>query len=237
MVAQNSNLHKYNDIVAVQRSALNADLFDVDVGLFSYGFLELSGTFNASVQLQATLTDGQTWFEIPYVNTSASNIYSTGPITAGGQYLFPLFAGRIRARITAYTSGSVVASVGFGSGTLPVNVLDRASLSFPFISTASTNTQLIGAAGARKLYGYGFQNLTATPAFVKLYNKASAPVLASDIPVAIVQVPANGASPVFTSVLGRVFPLGLAFACTGLVANNDATATAAAQIIGYVDYI
>lgn len=236
MVAQNSSIHKYQDIVAVQGAALNTNLFDSEVGLFSYGFLELSGTFNASVQLQATLTDGQTWFDIPYVNTAAAGIYNTQAITAGGQYLFPLFAGRVRARITAYTSGTVIASVGFGCGTVPVNVLDRASTSFPFQSAASTNTQLI-AAGARKLYGYSFQNLTATPAFVKLYNKASAPVLASDIPVAVIQVPANGASPVFNSVMGRAFPLGLAFACTGLLANADATATAAGQIIGYVDYI
>ena len=235
MAAQNSSIHKYQDIVAVQGNALNTNLFDVEVGLFTYGFLELSGTFNASVQLQGTLNDGQTWFNIPYINTAGT--YSTQAITAGGQYLFPLFAGRVRARITAYTSGTVIASVGFGFGPVPLDTaIGAAATSFPFQSAASTNTQLI-AAGARKLYGFGFQNLTATPAFVKLYNKASVPVLASDIPVAIIQVPANSASPVFSSVRGRAFPLGIAFACTGLVANNDATATALNQIIGYVDYI
>jgi hypothetical protein len=236
LVAQNSSIHKYQDIVAVQGAALNTNLFDTEVGLFTYGFLELSGTFNASVQLQGTLTDGQTWFNIPYTNTAA-NTYSTQAITAGGQYLFPLFVGQVRARITAYTSGTVIASVGFGCGPVPFDTaIGAAATSFPFQSAASTNTQLI-AAGARKLYGFGFQNLTATPAFVKLYNKASVPVLASDIPVAIIQVPANGASPVFSSVQGRAFPLGIAFACTGLLANADATATAAGQIIGYVDYI
>jgi hypothetical protein len=235
LVAQNSSIHKYQDIVAVQGAALNTNLFDVEVGLFNYGFLELSGTFVANVQLQGTLTDGQTWFNIPYVN--AANIYSTQAIAAGGQFLFPLFVGRIRARITAYTSGTVIASVGFGCGAVPFDTaIGTAATSFPFQSAASTNTQLI-AAGARKLYGYSFQNLTATPAFVKLYNKASAPVLASDIPVAVIQVPANGASPVFSSEMGRSFPLGIAFACTGLLANADATATAAGQIIGYVDYI
>ena len=236
MVAQNSSIHKYQDIVNVQGAALNTNLFDVEVGLFNHGFLELSGTFAANVQLQGTLTDGQTWFNIPYVNTAA-NTYSREAITAGGQFLFPLFVGRVRARITAYTSGTVIASVGFGCGTVPFDTaIGTAVTSFSFQSAASTNTQLI-VAGARELYGYGFQNLTATPAFVKLYNKASAPVLASDIPVAIIQVPANGASPVFSSSTGRGFPLGIAFACTGLLANADATATAAGQIIGYVDYI
>lgn len=235
MVAQNSSINKYHDIVDVRGAALNTNLFDVEVGLFTYGFLELSGTFNANVQLQGTLTDGQTWFNIPYVNPV--NAYSTGAIVSGGQYLFPLFVGRVRARITAYTSGTVIASVGFGCGPVPFDTAIGATVtSFPFQSAASTNTQLI-AAGARKLYGFGFQNLTATPAFVKLYNKASVPVLASDIPVAIIQVPANGASPVLSSVRGRSFPLGIAFACTGLLANADATATAAGQIIGYVDYI
>ncbi len=102
-------------------------------------------------------------------------------------------------------------------------------------SAASTNINLIiaGTSGVTNVYA---TNIGATPAFVKLYNKATAPVLASDIPEMILPIPAAaggipGVSPqIETGFTGYRFPLGLGIAITGAMADNDTTAVAAGQV-------
>jgi hypothetical protein len=72
-------------------------------------------------------------------------------------------------------------------------------------------------------------------AFVKLYNKATAPVLASDVPAMILPVPAAvaGVPGVCTLPIGFNgfrFALGLGIAITGAVGDTDTTAVAAGQV-------
>jgi len=106
----------------------------------------------------------------------------------------------------------------------------------PYIlnSLATTNIALIltGTSGLQAFYA---TNTGATPAFVKLYNKATAPVLASDVPAMILPVPAAAAGVPGVANLrigfnGFRFALGLGIAITGAVADNDTTAVAAGQV-------
>ena len=106
----------------------------------------------------------------------------------------------------------------------------------PYIlnSLATTNIALI-LTGTSGLHAFYATNTGATPAFVKLYNKATAPVLASDVPAMILPVPAAAAGfpGVATLPIGHQgfrFALGLGIAITGAVGDTDTTAVAAGQV-------
>jgi hypothetical protein len=238
--------------------AVNALLFDVDTTMYTTGVLQLAGTFAASVQIEGS-NDRVNWVALPTIAASvAVSNPSIAALTAVGTYLFNSPTQFVRARLTAWTSGLVAGVGGFstcpplfttenvtlGAGSSLLGAVassasatvGTATLSFNFRSAASTNVALI-LAGARKLYGYTFYNPSATLAFVKLYNVAIAPVVATDIPLLIIPVPA-GAERVYINPQGKGgFAAGLGIACTGLIANTDATATTVDQIVGHIDYI
>jgi len=101
-------------------------------------------------------------------------------------------------------------------------------------SLASTNGALIltGTSGLQALYA---TNIGATAAFVKLYNKATAPTVGTDVPEMVIPVPAAvagvpGAVNISPGFNGYRFPLGLGIAITGAVADSDTTAVAAGQV-------
>lgn len=102
-------------------------------------------------------------------------------------------------------------------------------------SAASTNLTSVKTTSTR-LYGYHFTNSGAAWRYVKLYNKASAPVLASDVPVAVIGIPPGGVAVVDRSA-PMSFTTGLAYAITAGAADTDATVTAANEVVGYIDYI
>jgi len=129
---------------------------------------------------------------------------------------------------TAAVSGTVTATVTAGT----VNPVIPAT---PYIlnSAASTNEALIltGTSGLQAFYA---TNTGASVAFVKLYNKATAPT-STDIPAMILAVPAavSGVPGVCTLPIGFSgfrFALGLGIRITGAVADNDTTAVAAGQV-------
>jgi hypothetical protein len=71
------------------------------------------------------------------------------------------------------------------------------------VSAASTNATLVKpSAGA--LFGWLFYNTAAYDVFVKFYDKATAPVVGTDVPVLTVKVKA-GDKDEYISVFGRTF--------------------------------
>jgi hypothetical protein len=128
-------------------------------------------------------------------------------------------------------------------GTLPAtpagaNVIGAvnpaAPTAFTLNSAASTNGQLVltGSVGVQAIYA---TNTGATAAFLKLYNKATAPTVGTDVPVMIVPLAAAvsgfpGLAQIVPGFSGHRFPLGLGIAITGAVADNDTTAIAAGQV-------
>ena len=158
----------------------------------------------------------------------------TAEITAGrGQ---SVEGQAIGARLVAGTSaigsvsvtGSVTSSVTGGT----VSPVVPAT---PYIlnSAASTNEVLI-LTGTSGLHAFYATNTGAAVAFVKLYNKATAPA-STDVPAMIIPVPAavSGVPGVATLPIGFAgfrFALGLGIRITGLVADNDTTAVAVGQV-------
>jgi hypothetical protein len=113
-----------------------------------------------------------------------------------------------------------------GTPAAPTNYFLNSAASTNIVSITTTTT------GVQAIH---CTNIGAAVAFVKLYNKASAPVLASDVPEMIITVPAAVSGVPGTASLpmgfnGHRFPLGLGIAITGAVADTDATAVAAGQV-------
>ena len=101
-------------------------------------------------------------------------------------------------------------------------------------SVAGTNIASISTStnGISSIYA---TNTGSTPAYIKLYNKATLPVLATDIPEMIIVVPAavSGVPGVYTLPIGFSglrFNLGLGIAITGGSVDTDTTAVTAGQV-------
>lgn len=137
---------------------------------------------------------------------------------------------------TTVASGSLNAVTTVSTVTAVTTAGTPLAPATPYIlnSLATTNIALIltGTSGLQAFYA---TNTGATPAFVKLYNKATAPVLASDVPAMILPVPAAvagvpGVANLDIGFNGFRFALGLGIAITGAVGDTDTTAVAAGQV-------
>lgn len=115
-----------------------------------------------------------------------------------------------------------------GSGRVPVALPSAAP--WRLISAASTNAQVVrNTAGV--LHAWHLSNLHATELrVVKLYDKASAPVVGTDTPVLTLPLPAGSQANVALPV-GVTFAAGIAVAITGAVADSDTTAVGAGDVI------
>ena len=103
------------------------------------------------------------------------------------------------------------------------------------LSAANTNATSVYAGRAR-LHTLTLQGTTAAIKYVKLYDKASAPVVATDVPKMTFVVPASGQmiNPEFG--FGIPFYNGIAYVITGAVGDTDATAVAANDVVMNLGY-
>lgn len=152
-------------------------------------------------------------------------------------------AGDMAGAVPVVPQGGTVTSVGTVTtvtGVTTVAAVTSAGTPLapatPYIlnSLASTNGALIltGSSGLQAFYA---SNIGATVAFVKLYNKATAPTVGTDVPAMIITVPAAvggvpGSVEITPGFNGYRFALGLGIAITGAVADSDTTAVAAGQV-------
>lgn len=135
--------------------------------------------------------------------------------------------GATSTSITSGTVSTVTNITNTGTPTVPATT-------FFLNSAASTNGALIitGSSGLGFFYA---TNIGATVAYVKLYNKATAPTVGTDSPEMTIPIPAAvagvaGATPMPSGFNGARFPLGLGIAITGAYADTDTTAVALNQV-------
>jgi len=215
-------------------------------------FAGVNCTFEGSIEA----TGDTNWFGIQAVRSNANTIETTtGALSAQPAYGWEMSVNalkRVRVRATARTSGTQ--SWRFVLGTYATEPIPAAQVSAaqavtmtsttvnpvvpatPYFvnSAASTNGALIltGTSGLQAFYA---TNEGATPAYVKLYNKATAPTVGTDVPEMIIPVPAaaSGVPGVATLPMGFHgfrFALGLGIAITGAAIHTDTTAVAAGQV-------
>lgn len=202
------------------------------------GSIDTSGTDWLAVHLNfggtATVIaegsfDGANWSVLPTLSAGGALVAGA---TSNGIYFVQTSVPFTRLRVSAWTSGAVnllggntdladAPVVWTPAGSQPV------TLTTPLTSTvtlaASTNAGFAKASAAT-LYEIDVFNGTAAPAYVKLFNKASAPTLGTDIPLQVIPVPAAGIQSINFGNLGLRLATGLAYAVTLNAADSDATA-------------
>lgn len=107
-------------------------------------------------------------------------------------------------------------------------------IQFSAMSAASDNAQVLKAARG-KVYGFQIFNTTASAKYVRLYNKATAPV-AGDVPIRRIMVPANGVASYHVGQGLDGFTNGIGLRATGAPADADTTVLAAGDLIFNIDY-
>lgn len=235
-----------------------------DVSRASNLMIFCTGTFstvNCTFEGSLEASGATNWFGVQVVRSNANTVETaTGNLSAQPAYAWEASVNalkRFRVRCTARTSGTQ--SWRFVQGTYATEPIPAAQVSAtqpvsgtvtatvtggtvspvvpatPYIlnSAATTNDALIltGTSGLQAFYA---TNTGAGAAYVKLYNKATAPV-STDIPAMMLVVPAavSGVPGVCTLPIGFSgfrFALGLGIRITGGAADNDTTAVTAGQV-------
>lgn len=104
------------------------------------------------------------------------------------------------------------------------------------ISAATTNATAVKGASGR-LVGFVCGNTNAALRYLKIYDKATAPVVGTDVPklTFIIQSMAALGTPQPTTVVfpveGVYFENGISFAITGALADSDTTAISAGDLV------
>lgn len=101
-----------------------------------------------------------------------------------------------------------------------------ASTTHLLTSAASTNATVVKASAGR-LYSIVLSNTNAAARFFKIYSKATAPTVGTDVPIATIVVAANSDRVVDFGPFGLQIATGIGYAITGLIADTDATAITA----------
>ena len=130
---------------------------------------------------------------------------------------------------------AVAGAVSVVSTTLTGATAYGSSVFAKVISAATTNATLILTA-AHALHWLSAANNSATWRYLKLYNKATAPVPGTDVPVYVIGIP-PGQSMAITNAVGMRFSLGIGLAITGGIADADTTAIGANEVVVSLNYV
>lgn len=127
----------------------------------------------------------------------------------------------------ASSPGAAGGSASIGGGALP----------FSYISLGTGDDAKVVKASAGQIYGGWLTNVNAAPAYVKFYDKATAPTTA-DTPVQRLLVPGNaaGAGGILPMPVGLSFTAGISFRIVTGVADNDSTDVAANEVLVNLGY-
>ena len=208
---------------------------------FNSVVLQLTGTWTGTVQIQFS-NDGTNWVVFPTLQNSGGLLSS---FTTNGTYGISVFGKYVRVQCTAYTSGTINANFvmtaayapyGNTSSFTPISSVSQGASTFHhLISAASTNATSVKTSNA-VINNAVFSNNGAAVAYVKLYDKASAPTVGTDTPVATILIPVNGTVVLGGGYVGERFATGLAYAITGGMSVADVTAVAATQVSVHINY-
>lgn len=233
-----------NQVTKTNFSA-NGQTLELDVTNLNTVRFEFSGAYVFTGTFEQLGIDGVTWFPLQVVMTNAATValsHATSNATQAYEASCHSVS-KVRVRLTAFTSAGVhyVGIAGTTaeiepSGTIQIagtpstTATPVAGTAYSLTTAATTNGALI-ITGAKRLAELTVSNPTATAAYVKLYNKATAPTVGTDVPVLTIAIPATAAGVGDKSfnfgALGKQFPLGIGIAVTANAVATDATATVA----------
>lgn len=170
-------------------------------------------------------------------NTAAVKAASIPPIATDPALVVAISPNSVNANGQATMANSAPVAIASNQSAIPVNLAalstGGATLAKAF-SAASTNaTSLKASAGT--LYGLVAINTTATVYYLKLYDKASAPTVGTDVPVQTYPIAAStsGAGEVIPFPVGGAFSNGIAWALTAAAADADTGVAATGVTINF----
>ena len=120
---------------------------------------------------------------------------------------------------------------------LPVKLVPYASggpTNHRAISAASTNATSVKAS-AGQIFGMDVSNINASARYLKLYDKASAPTVGTDTPIATYLLKAGELTPL-RFPQGKKFANGIAYALTTGVADADTGTVSANEHVVNMEY-
>jgi len=103
-------------------------------------------------------------------------------------------------------------------------------------SAATVNANLLKT-GVVTLLNIVASNASASTRYLKLYNKATAPAVGTDIPVLTIAIAPSSTVSIQFGSLGHKFILGLGIGITGLPADTDTTIIGASDVKVMASYI
>ena len=108
-----------------------------------------------------------------------------------------------------------------------VNVNSTSANTTHTLTSAATTNATVVKNSAGRVSLIALTNTNAADRFFKLYSKATAPTVGTDIPIMTIPVAANSFRIIDFSAFGLQIPVGIGYAVTGLIADSDATAISA----------
>jgi hypothetical protein len=212
-----------------------------DVSSYASVRIQISGTYSATLTPQ-TSTDGTNWSTVTLVQPTTTGGLQ-GSVTTTGVWAAPLTGRYFRLFSSAYTSGTAVVTILYSAAayTLPIlfTTINSGSNTYVGGGGLSSSTTLLAAStnatnaksGAGYLHNLVTSNTSGSQVYVKLYDKATAPTVGTDTPVAIIPVAANTVDSRAFGVNGLRFASGIAWAVTGAQPVADTTAVSAGSIV------
>lgn len=165
-------------------------------------------------------------------------------------------SGQITGQVSLAAGAAAIGTVALGAGAAAIGSVTLASTTTTsntgitpsatvggfatfqkLISAATTNATSVKASAGTIGEVYAF-NTSASTKFLKIYNKASAPVVGTDIPVFTIAIAPSAECQFRVSDIGGLrLATGIAYAITGAAADADATAVGAGDIIVGIQFI
>ena len=198
--------------------------------------IQVLGTYTGDLTVQFTL-DGTNWFTAD--SAALLNItlgQATSLIPSGQTGLWRIPASTVSAvRVVALGAFTGTANIilNAAAGSNSVILSGPASVGRLISSAASTNATLVKA-GSVRLFKILLHSNRGSDCYLKIYDKATTPVVGTDTPIATITIPnAGGQIPTFDfGSSPATFVNGLGYAITSGSADSDTGAIAANDITG-----
>jgi hypothetical protein len=230
----------------------NDVIASMDVSALKWVSIQLHGTWAGTVTFQESNNNG-TFDNIVAQNAGDVDTPYSTTATANGLYKIPIMGDRLRVRVTAYTSG-IVQAVAFGhkevndtgqisaTGTVNISAGQSVSLVASAVPTPLKINSVVGVNATSVQAGpsnVGFMwvvSFAAGARYLKFYDKASAPVVGTDIPTYSFPLGA-GVNSIPVPIGGFAFSTGFAYAIL-LSADDSGTTpfTVAGEVRAMLEY-
>lgn len=266
IVAQQPDLVPFNYTQAGV-IAINTVLLSIDCLRFRFLTWQCTSMGTTGVVTPEWSADGATWVGATFVTpagATATTFNAAGmwqvPViaryfrlrlstaTTAGTTTITLLAYSVGAGMLASQNvqGTVTANIGTGSLAAGTNAIGDVGLqgranatgamsTAKILAAATTNATSVKATAGR-VFGWSLTNTTAAVKVVRLYNLAAAPTVGTSVPAYNIVLPAN-ATVNASFPVGIAHATGIAYAITNAIADLDATAVAANDVIGAIYWL